>query len=349
MTMQFMEGFENFEANAWVDKRWDSRTGNATSVDGRHGGKGMASSSISGMALGKSLDEQAEFTVGMWVRTTGTMDTGSGNQAITFRLSSTDQFTLRFVEVAASSTEWRIEVRRGGLAGTVVATQTQAQFQGRWYHIQFKVLAHDTNGTYEVHLDGSQLAELTDSSVDTTGSGSPNIDNVVLTIHQDAEIDDVFILDDQGSDNNDLLGKVHVEGIRPNADGTTNDGTASGGGDNFDQVDEAGTGSLGADYVEIGNVSDTELYEYQVLSRIAQGTVAAVELVTLLALDTGVGPETWSHRVRSGGMEQIATGQNVTSTTQTAFRDVLETNIAETTAWTVDDINAAEFGGTKVA
>lgn len=349
MTLVYLESFDNFADDSWLQLRYPSGFNPITvSVRaGRHGGNSLGSDAVSGTQAVVAVPTDDEYTVGIAMRMLSTADTGSGNQGIIFNLGATAQFSLRLEEVGTASDEWRIEVRRGGFGGTLIATQTQAQHLRAWHYIEIKVLAHATLGTYEVKLDGVQLAELTDTNVDTTGAGSPNIDNIDIFIHQDGEIDDVYVLNNAGSANNDFLGPLYVEGLLPDADGNQSDFTPSAGA-NWSTVDEAGIGSLGSDYNESSTVNHVDLYTFGNLVRIdgASVNIVGVELVSLMALSVG-GSEDMSHMIRSGASEHTASAQSVTSTSQVAFSDVFETDLAAGAAWSVASVDAIEFGVEK--
>ncbi len=347
MTLVHLESFDNFEDDLWLVARYDGFDPQTVgSVVSLHGGNALASSATSGTIATLILPTDDEYTIGFRTRMLSSVDTPTGNQGIEFRLvADGDQFTLRFVEISADSEEWRIEVRQGGMGGTVIATQVNAQHMNAWYYIEFQVLADSTVGTYEVRIDGVNIPELTDTGVDTTISGNPNIDRVDIHIHQNGVIDDIYILNNAGSANNDFLGPIHVQGLRPDVDGNQTDWTPSSGSDHFALVNEDGTGSLGTNNVNTLTVTDTDLFGYDNLSRIdgASVSIPGVELVSLMEL-TGAGSEDFHHVIRSGGMEHDASSQSVVTTSQEAFSDIFETNLAESTAWTVADINIVEFG-----
>ncbi len=348
MTLVWLESWDDTENQTYLDTRLAGRGsssggGMASTNGGRHGGNAAVGGGASGTQFARTgFPAAATYVSGQNMRQSGTTIDGTGNHAMIFTLGAVDQMTLRWVEVSTNSEEYRLEVRRGGLAGSVLATMTQALHRGAWHYIEFKVLADATVGTYEVKIDGTTV--LSDTALDTTGAGSPNIDGHEWAMHPNAETCDIYVLNGLGGSNDDFLGHVYVEGLRPTGNGNQNDWTGVSG-TNFANVDEPGTGSLNTDHNQTSTATDVDLYGYPDLVRIkgTGATLPGVQVITHMALALA-GSENMANTHRSGGLEADAATQVVDTTTQRTREDVLETNVAESAAWTVAKINAAEFG-----
>lgn len=348
MTIVYLESWDDFENQTWLDTRLAGRGsssggGMTTSNNGRHGGNAGVATGASGTQFARTgFPPAATYVSGQNFRQDGATIDGSANHAMIFTLGATDQMTLRWVEVSNNSEEYRLEVRRGGLGGSVLATMTQALHRGSWHYIEFKVLSHPSAGTYEVVVDGTTVLSAT--SQDTTGAGSQDIDGHEWAMHPSGEADDIYVLNGLGGVNDDFLGHIYVEGLRPNGGGNQTDWTGVSG-TNFANVDEPGTGSLGTDHNQTSTATDVDLYAYPSLARIAGASVSipAVQQITHMALAAG-GSEAMHNTFRSGGMEHDGTTQTVDTTAQRTREDTWETNLAESVAWNVADINAGEFG-----
>ncbi len=351
MTLVLLEGFEHFQADDWFFDRFFDGVSGIThgTTDGRHGGRAWISAASSGGTVLRVVPTNDEYTVGFDIRMTSFVEPSSGNAGIVFE-NSGDQFTLRLREVSANSDEWRLELRRGGMAGTIVATQTGAQHLGAWHYIEVKVLTHTSAGTYEVHLDGVQLAELTATGQDTANTGGNDTARFTIHVHPDSEIDNLYILNDLTATNNDFLGPIHIDSILPNADGDRTEWTPSSGSDHFALVDEPGTGSIPTDRVTVVAIDTEDLFEYEDLPFIAGAGVVipGVEVVSMVANEAS-GSRTYASVLRSDTSESFGGNVVHSATTIRAYGQILETNTAEAVAWNVADINAAEFGITTTA
>ena len=353
MTIVYLESWDDFENQTWLDTRLAGRgsssgTGISISTNGRHGGLAATGGSGSGTQFARTgFPTAATYVSGQNFRQSGATIDGSANHAMIFTLGAVDQMTLRWVEVSTNSEEYRLEVRRGGLTGTILATMTQALHRGAWHYIEFKVLADATVGTYEVKVDGTTVLSATGQ--DTTGGGSPNIDGHEWAMHPSGESDDIYVLNGLGGVNDDFLSHIYVEGLRPNGAGNQTDWTGVSGA-NFANVDEPGTGSLGTAHNQTSTATDVDLYAYPSLIRIkgASVSIPAVQQITHMAL-AAAGSENMANTFRSDTSEHDGTTQVVDTTTQRTREDTWETNLAESVAWNVADINAAEFGVEKIA
>ncbi len=349
MTMVWMESWDDIEGQTWLDPRLAGRGsssgGGVITATGRYGGKAISGGSGSGTVFARTgLPTAATYVSGQYMRLNGaSIDDPTAQHGITFTLGATDQMSLRWVEVGTNTEEYRLEVRRGGMAGSVLATMTQALHRGAWHFIEFKVLADATVGTYEVRVDGVNVLSAT--SQNTTGAGSPNIDGHEWTHHPLVISSDYYVLNGLGGVNDDFLGFVHVEGLRPSGAGNQTDWTGVSGA-NWANVDEPGTGSLGTAHNQTSTATDVDLYAYPSMSRIkgASVSIPAVQQITMMALALA-GSENMANTFRSlDTSEHDGATQAVTTTTQRTREDTWETNLAESVAWNVADINGSEFG-----
>ena len=104
-----------------------------------------------------------------------------------------------------------------------------------------------------------------DTGVDTQNGGVAQIDNIELhgASSPDPVFDDIYVLDDAGSDNTDFLGDCRVETIFPDADGNENDFTASPAVSNYLNVDDGGSPDDDTTYNWSATATDRELYAFR--------------------------------------------------------------------------------------
>ena len=342
MTLLLVEGFETLKADAWTDLRYTAGGASLTSGTGRLGGTAMASSANTGSTLLTTVASSpaSEIVVGFAVKVTAA-PSATGKFGATLTRGGTAQVTLRVVE--SGTDEWVLELRTGGASGTVLETQsTSAQHVGSWYYVELKVTTDASTGDYSVKVNGTEV--MSDTSVNTAGSGSAGADGVQWRLSTSGLLDDCYVCDTAGSVNNDFLGAIVVEGLLPNANGNQNDWTPSTGGSNYTCVDEDGTGSLASDRVTSSTVGDIDLYNYDALSFITGSpTFVGLQVETIASMATS-GTRDLQHRVRSGGSEATGTAFSLSGGAQALNSEVFEENPVSTSAWTVATINAVEVG-----
>lgn len=341
MALLWLEGFETFKSDDWLDLRY-TRTGNGvSSVAGRYGGNAAGADANAGTQLARTVLDTADgtLTIGFWLRLSAA-PTAVGKFGLSILLAGSPQLTLRAIE--SGEHEWKLELRHGGQVGTVIETQTgTAQFVGKWHFVEIQATLHTSTGAYEVRVDGTNV--MSDTGLDTAGTASNDADGIQIRLGTSGGLDDLYVLDDTGTANNDFLGPIAIEGRRPNANGNQNDWTPTSG-DNYTNVDEDGLLTLGTDRVSSHTIGEVDLYGFQDLLRVnGSPTFIGVVLASVLAMEAS-GSRDVNHITRSGGSEDSADAATVTGGVQTHHHDVFEVNPVSTAAWTVATLNAAEFG-----
>jgi hypothetical protein len=152
--------------------------------------------------------------------------------------------------------------------------------------------------------------------------------------------DNLYVLDSTGSVNNARLGEIVVECLRPNGNGNSSQWVGSDGNstDNYQLVDDPTPDT--ADYVQSGASGDKDTYAYGDLAA-ASGAVAAVQVISYASKTAGDALSV-QQVARSGSSETAATAQPVTAT-WTPLTAIFQEKPGGG-AWTVADVNAAEFG-----
>jgi hypothetical protein len=209
-----------------------------------------------------------------------------------------------------------------------------------WYYIELKVYIHDTGGTYDVNLNGSN--ELSGSGVDTKYSGSAGANQVRVggyAFTRYPRFDDIYVCDNTGSIANDFLGDVRVEALLPNGAGNSSDFTASAG-SNYQCVDE--TPPNWEDYVYDDTVGNHDTYTFDNMSTV-EGDIYGVQS-NMFAKKSSAGTRTVKTVIRSDGADYTPGSEHTLGDSYVYYVDTFEDDPDTSAAWTIAGVNAAEFG-----
>lgn len=345
MALLWAESFDAHATAYLLGLKYDSVTGSsiATGV-GRNGNLSLRAGTTSGYTLTKQVAGSAQANIiygASWFKLNSGATTAA-TQGVTISLNgSGDQLTLQ--SVAVGDHEWRLELRRGGPAGTIIETQTGAQLQGKWYRIEINATIHQSTGAYEVRVNDTVV--MSDTGVNTAGAAANDADEVTINLGNIFLTDGVYICDGTGSANNDFLGDVHIEGLLPDGDGNSSDWNPSSGSDHYALVDdpEASTTGLGTDRVTIASTG-IDLYTYEDMEYvIGTPTILGVILGSTTKMEAS-GTQSPNHIVRSGGSNDSQSTFAVSGFTEQYNYDVMEENPVAAAAWSLATINAVEFG-----
>lgn len=251
----------------------------------------------------------------------------NGAQAINFRTYWT-----------GSATE--IRAYRGG---TLLGTSSGSGLTtATWFYLEFKVTIHNSTGTIDIKVDGSDVLNLTGQD---TQVGTPqNVVTFSLTSSGATPryfwYDDWYICDLLGSTNNDFLGDHRVDILVPNAAGDSTDWTPDAG-SNYDRVNE-NPADDDTTYVESNTSTDRDLYNFQ--STPGVSAVKGVQLNTVVR-ETDAEIFQLKHIAKSGTTTDVGSAQTVGSgASYTNIYKVYEENPDTSAAWTDSELNSAQFG-----
>jgi hypothetical protein len=331
MSLLFLEGFELYNTVATdIPRRWTSLSqSGATLPAGRLGGKCVSASGS--LQLSRTLPASvATVVVGAAVRLNSALD--SNRLVLTLTDAGTAQLSV------AVGLDHCFRVYRGTAIGTLLGTSSVSLVTGVWYYIELKATINNTTGTYEVRLNGVNVASATGQNTRNTANNSANGVQFGV-INYDWAFDDIYICDTAGSVNNDFLGDIQVVTIQPTGAGS-NTGFTPSAGANYAAVDDT-TPDDDTTYVEHATASTRDTYAFADLA----GTVTAVKGVqtVLLARKTDSGSKTLGDSVKSGATTSDGTAVSP-STSYTYLTNVRETDPDTAAAWTASGVNAAEFG-----
>ena len=237
-------------------------------------------------------------------------------------------------------------VIRLNCAGTTLPGESPANTiaAGQWYCVEVKVTIGDSDGAYEVRVNGTTVASA--SGIDTRNSGSGLIDRVQFrgwygsTASIYVTFDDVYVLDTTGTDNNTFLGSQIVEVVFPNSNAQSN-WSPSTGTSNAACVDENPSND-DTDYVYSTTVGNKDLYGVTSCTRI-NANIKGVQL-NADARVTDTTPQGLRPLAKSGASETSGGSYTVTSTGYKVFPVLAQYNPATGALWTPAEIAAMQIG-----
>lgn len=230
-------------------------------------------------------------------------------------------------------------------AGSVtLATGSAVLIPDVYYWLELRVKVDDAAGEYELRVNGvTDIGPVT--GADTRNAAAAQITAVSWqspgNITGGSRFDDIYVCDTLGGAADTFLGEIRVQALLPNGNGASsvfvgNDGNST---DNYLLVDEAAPNS-DTDYVEANTVGDKDTYAYGNLVSTA-GTVYGVQVLPF-AEKTDAGARSIVSVARSGGTE-VDSAAKALLNTYGYLPDIRMTKPGGG-AWSVSDINAAEFG-----
>lgn len=235
-----------------------------------------------------------------------------------------------------------------------------------WQYIEFKIHVSDTAGYLVMRKNGKVVWETATNLNNLSQLGSWSSFRLdPCRLGNDCELDDLYICDDNGPTNNDFLGDVAIETLRPNADGDFTSWSKSGAGDHYEQIDKVPYTAIPDDssYVETNVVDETELFEFENLpSTINKSTrIYGVAAFPMLRCTDGTNPPRMVNVARRKNKESENAG-NINNWLRTdlfaadakqrirheddwyAQGRIFETEPRNGEEWTVEDVNDAQFG-----
>jgi len=235
---------------------------------------------------------------------------------------------------------------RGPMNTLLAATATLQN--GAWTYIEVKVSIHASTGVLEVRQNGTTV--YSSSSLNTkaygdninaigpwTTTGNPSGSNSLA-------VADLYACSNTGSYNKDFLGDVRVQAILPSGAGNTTQMTPSAG-SNYACVDEASPNG-DTDYVSETTAGEKDTYVFGNLTP-TSGTVKGVQ-VLIDARKDDAGSRSIAPVYRPVSTDYDGTAVSI-GDSYAYYREITEVSPATSAAWTIAEINGAEFGVTLKA
>lgn len=351
MTVLIQEGFEGLGTTtgvvdtANVQARLHDRYGG---VFGQGNGVHLQPGLVQGFALSWGTigtSNANEFNIVIPDQKTNTMVVGHRFKTSLGDTATDTILSIRSVSFANDHLNLRvvnnvdIQVRR---VTTVLATAVAALTADTWHYIEFKFFVDNATGSFDLRVDGSSVAS--GSSVDTQdGSGSALVNQIRFegfNSFSEADfsgIDDIYILNNLGPNNNDFRGDSVVIQSLPDSDVLTG-WTPDTGGVNFSRVNEDPEDA--ANHVQATTVGTKDRYGFANISK--NGIFAVQQEVQVLTADDGLSAmrlNAFSNGNANNGAPQIVSDQvNVAR-----LIEIFETDPDTGSPWLKAGFDSAQF------
>lgn len=336
MSMRFMAGMGGYNT-AQILRRWSSNTGGAVNATGgRRGGPSMRFTDWLS-TLTKLIDPQSTWIIGFAFKCSALP--ASTRRGI-MGLNQNGVGTVCSISVNSDGT---ISAHRDWPPGGVVlATSTAKITAGTYAYIEVKFVIHDTAGSIEVRKDGATILLVT--NVDTQQTATAFADLIIFPNTNGSEAvtldyDDMYVCDASGTFNNNFLGDIRIDTTFPNGAGNSSQWLPSAG-SNYQNVDDDPSND-DTDY-NIGSVVGVkDTYAFPDITPTAGNVVAVATNITVRKDDAS------AHSVRDVIRRSAADygGNTIALTNSYAMlTQIHETDPSTSAAWTIANINAAEFG-----
>lgn len=319
MTILLMEGFEGL--NTGADDLYklgftvSSSTYNIISTRAKTGTRSLRTRRLSSVTvpLGENISSADYIVIGCHIYQTGLADDsiiaiGSYNKI--YQDDSTGELLVEYGNNSGNST------------GAFLSLDT-------WHYLKFKFRLNSTNGIFQIWLDGALVYDL--ENVDTVYSGT-TFNKVSFGGGYYGYFDNIFIAKNEFPSD-----ELFIDTLLPNANGNHTDFTPSAG-SNYECVDDPLDET---DYVESSTVGHKDSYEFTSLHG-SVGTIHAVQ-TSLSCTKNGLGTRSIKPITRIGSTDYegdeifLPLGSNIE-----VF--VWDQSPATSSAWTVTEVDGAEFG-----
>ena len=337
MAILVMEGFEGYDNYLAVRQRWATGANITSSsfITGRDGsGRAMTLNFSSAVIfLDFSGTTTANVVAGFGFKTV----TGNTNADV-FKCFAEDAVTEQIVLRKTLAGEFAVD--RGS---TQLGITTDVRLIGEmWYYVELDITFGDgTAGSIDLYVNGENVLSL--SSIDTRNVTGDNCGRVGLygASTYNNGFDDVYFLDDSGTDQTTRIGPCVIETVNPDANGTTNNFTASPAVSNYLNVDDGNAPDDDTTYNHSSTVTHKDLYGHGALT----GSISTIYAVlprshvrTEAAGARGVKNVARSSATEVDGTEHFIDG------TYHYIDHIYENDPNGGGAWTESSVNAAEFG-----
>lgn len=357
MALLFMDTFDHYSTTADLSRKWTGEMSGANQVavsSTRAGallypGGGQTAFQNSGgnnVGLYKTLPSAyATGIVGVWVYFVSLPssthhfiamgDTGGGLGI------GNSQITL------GGDGAGKLIIYRGGsngTAGTVLATSVNNLSTGVWYHIEMKVTINNATGAYEVRVNGTSVGWIPAATGANTRNGTNNSFNEIHFNQGTAGVSDlklVYVCDTTGTSANDFLGVCRGVVLHTSSGGNYSQWTSSTGANFWQVMDSYFIPDGDLSYNASATVNQIDTFNFQDLPS-ASGTIHAIQHVQQAKQDGGAA-RSFAPVSRISATDYVATTKFLAGT-YTFYMEPVSVSPATGVAWTVAELNAAEFG-----
>lgn len=330
MTLLKMSGFEYDDFSTYFTSVAGS---NITSIV-RSGARAFQLGNSLAVPLGAGEDDGVILGLGIYC-----LQSGSRLDIAFLEAAATAHSSLSF-----NTTNSAVALYRGSVGGTLLDTSDPYMNVGVWNHLEMKLKVADAGGLFEVRLNGN-TTPIVSFSGDTRSGGTDGLIDLIsiALVGGGWIIDDLHVLNEQGSKNNDYLGDRRIYPINPNGNGNYSQLTGSDGNstDNYQQVDEGYTIN-NSDYNGSATVDQIDTYAYENLPA-GLGVIDGI-LIHTKALKSDSGDKSARRVYRRAGTDNFGSDLTLPAASPENFWEILEDDPIAAGAWTPTNLDASEFG-----
>lgn len=234
-----------------------------------------------------------------------------------------------------------LEVRHGD--GTLIATSSgHTMLNDVWYYLEVKATISDSVGQVTINVDEQEVLS-TSANKDTCNGSNAYVGSVWLANTSGINstyFDDFYICDTSGSKNNDFLGDIRIDAVRPDGAGTHTDFTPSTG-SNYQNVDETYPDD-DTTYNDGDTVGYQDSYGLPALPSPVGTTIYGVkDQITVRKTDAGA--MQCKLLTVQGGSDYLGDTIQLSDSFTTHAR-IMENNPDDSAAWEDADISSGELG-----
>ncbi len=330
MALRFLDSFDHYTNLA---EKWTASTASIQNGTFRTGIQALSLTPTHNVSL--TLDAQQTWIVGFAFNVSGAPNTNSaliqtldgGTLQGELRLNSDMTFSL------LNNT-------------TVVATSTYAPLTNVWHYLEFKHTIASVGGLLEVRIDGAVIATFTGNTQHTGNATANSIQILNSGAGGTVYVDDLYILDGTGAaPNNAYWGDTQIQALVPNGAGNyTQWGTLVGAASHYAAVNEVPPND-DTSYVADATSGHNDSYTFQDLS-ILSGTINGIQVLMRAREDAAGGPQI-KRLYRNAATDNLGAAVTLALSYQ-YFMEILATDPIAAAAWTVANVNSAEFGAQVV-
>ena len=323
-----------------------SLSGGGVYTPGRYAAGSGYASIVNGngaTGFGRVLDSQSTWGVAMGCAREANQPWDRNTQIFSVLETGTPQVTVG-VDAQGHVCAWRGTAAAGALLAT--SSLIVPAFQA-WFHFEARILIDPAAGVVDVWVNGHSAIHLTGANTRVTAQSWANewrVNGDTYTIGNGIRCADLVVYDGQAGVTGPV-GDVRVQALMPTGAGTyTQYSTLVGAATQWQAVAESPADD---DTSYIGSATAGQISSFATADLTpTSGTVVAVAVSHTDDKDDA-GSRTVAGFARLGAVDRAAAGQAVTNS-YLVYQDVMETD-PNSAAWTIANVNAAEFGVKEIA
>lgn len=336
MTLIFMDGAQGYNT-AQMSRKWNAGVTGSPTINATGGRRSSPSIRLANWNEGVSrgVTASATWIVGFAIKVSALP---SAARAM-FVFSDGG---INHVSICLNA-DGTVAARRGSATGTILGTSTAVLTAGVFAYLEAKVLISDTVGTVDIRKDGISILSLTVQDTRNVGNASADIMQFGGSSAEAATIDydDIYVCNNAGSaPQNTFLGDSRVDTTFPNAAGNKSQWTPSAG-SNYQNVDEDPAND-DTDYNFASVAATRDLYAFPDIAP-TTGTVYGVA-VNITARKDDATARTLRELTRRGGTDYAGAVTQTLTTSYAMYTEILEQDPSTSAAWSIANVNLAEFG-----